>query len=157
MLKLVHFYQPRSIKISSDSKWTTPTPQPSSPHVVTLNHLMLLSRTVQVNILCVTGAWSTVLTQICFVHQQAVQFNREDFHCGNVCKEETVWKCHSKLWIRFPGVSVPSKSSMPVSWRSFTTPTLTCTELYYIYYMMKYKAVKFAMHLCSVCNWSPST
>jgi hypothetical protein len=86
-------------------------------------------------------------------------------------------RCHRNSGIRFPGVSVPSKSSTSASWRSFPTPTQTCGYIIhvcacvyvyvyvyvyiyiyiYIYYMRKWKAVMLAVPLGSVFNWLACT
>lgn len=108
--------------------------------MVTLNHL---SHMVQFNLPCDRHVKHSV-TYICFACEFAVQFNTEDFHCRNLCKGEIVWK----YWIWLPGISVPLKSSMSESWKwSFPSPTVTCGK--------SYKAVKLAVCLSLVCNWTP--
>jgi hypothetical protein len=45
--------------------------------------LNILSYTVQLNLLCGRHVKCSVM-YICFVHEYVVQFDTEDFHCGNL-------------------------------------------------------------------------
>jgi len=53
------------------------------------------------------------VTDICFIREYAVQFIGKDFHWEPYIRKN----CCRIFRIRFPGISVPSKSSVTVFWR----------------------------------------
>jgi hypothetical protein len=70
-----------------------------------------------------------------FVCEHALQFNTENFHCGNLHKEQIVQSVIGNLEY---GLTV--------------FQFLTSGNLYYTYYMRKCKGIKLAVHLGSVFN-----
>ena len=77
-----------------------------------------------------------VQCDIHFVCSYAMQIVQRILYAETSVKKKSHESCRTILIIRVPCGSVPSKSNLAESWKSFRTPTSICVNLY-VYYILR--------------------
>ena len=137
---------PRNARYSAASLTVATCLTPASPVAACTVHCIISRVLMQSSLICCLCAF------LLFMNMQYTLIQRMFTGENYTVRKKSHEKCR-KFRVQFTDVSLPSKSSLLESWsRSFPTPTVTCSKLYYL---RKCKAVVLATCMVSVISWTP--